>query len=136
MTQLIIEPWRAEMAVEQGAGEAGRELSASAALVEELDRRVVVMLRDGAHVFGTLRSIDQFSNIVLEGAHERVTASSVYADKHLGLYVVRGENLVLLGRVDPDLENSFSSRQLVSLHEAREAARREREAEASLDDLA
>ena len=37
------------------------------ALVEELDRSLMVQLRDGRKVLGTLRSFDQFANLVLEG---------------------------------------------------------------------
>ena len=38
------------------------------ALVEELDKRLMVQLRDGRKVIGILRSFDQFANLVLEGA--------------------------------------------------------------------
>lgn len=37
------------------------------ALVEELDKMLMVQLRDGRKVLGTLRSFDQFANLVLEG---------------------------------------------------------------------
>jgi U6 snRNA-associated Sm-like protein LSm1 len=74
-------------------------LSAAASLVEELDKRLLVVLRDGRHYIGILRSFDQFSNIVLEQTVERVVVDQEYADVPLGLYVVRGENVVLLGEL-------------------------------------
>jgi hypothetical protein len=37
------------------------------ALVEELDKLLLVQLRDGRKVIGILRSFDQFANLVLEG---------------------------------------------------------------------
>ena len=75
-------------------------LSAVASLVEELDKKLLVVLRDGSKILGTLRSFDQFANIVLEGAVERIIAGSSYSDIPLGLYIVRGENVVLMGEVD------------------------------------
>ena len=38
---------------------------------EHLDRQVMVVLRDKRHLIGTLRSFDQYSNMVLEDTHER-----------------------------------------------------------------
>ncbi|KAL0719495.1 hypothetical protein Bca4012_068819 [Brassica carinata] len=47
---------------------------------------------------GTLCSFDQFANAVLEGAWERVIVGEQYCDIPLGLYVIRGENVVLVGK--------------------------------------
>jgi U6 snRNA-associated Sm-like protein LSm1 len=33
--------------------------------VEQLDKRLLVVLRDGRHLVGVMRSFDQFSNMVL-----------------------------------------------------------------------
>jgi len=46
------------------------------------------------------RSFDQFANLVLETAVERIVVGYLYSEKPLGLYVVRGENVVLLGEID------------------------------------
>jgi hypothetical protein len=35
-------------------------------IVEELDKRLMVQLRDGRKVIGILRSFDQFANLILE----------------------------------------------------------------------
>jgi U6 snRNA-associated Sm-like protein LSm1 len=43
-----------------------------ASLVEELDKRILLVLRDGRHLVGVLRSFDQYSNLVLEETYERV----------------------------------------------------------------
>ena len=58
---------------------------------------MLVCLRDGRKIIGILRSFDQFANIVLEQAQERVIVGKRFADVPLGLYVIRGENVVLLG---------------------------------------
>ncbi len=70
---------------------------AGIALVEELDKLLLVQLRDGRKLVGILRSFDQFANLVLERCVERVIVGVQYAEVHLGLHVVRGENVVLLG---------------------------------------
>ncbi|XRB23873.1 U6 snRNA-associated Sm-like protein LSm1 [Pseudoscourfieldia marina] len=70
------------------------------ALVDEVDKRILVVLRDGRKILGILRSFDQFSNMVLVDACERVIVGDTFGDVPLGSYIVRGENLVLLGAVD------------------------------------
>ncbi|EFJ48227.1 hypothetical protein VOLCADRAFT_109782 [Volvox carteri f. nagariensis] len=72
------------------------------ALAEELDQRLLIVLRDGRKVLGVLRSFDQFANLVIEGAVERIIVGDQYGDIPLGLQVIRGENVVLLGRVDEE----------------------------------
>ena len=61
--------------------------------------KLMLVLRDGRKIIGIMRSFDQFSNIVLEHAEERVVVGKRFADVPLGLYVIRGENLVLLGQI-------------------------------------
>jgi hypothetical protein len=36
---------------------------------------------------------------VLEGALERITVGELYCDLPLGLYIIRGENVVLIGEL-------------------------------------
>lgn len=94
-----------------------------------LPEKLLVLLRDGRKLMGTLRSFDQFgsflffqhsivaswgikelstytvfylssiANAVLEGACERVIVGDLYCDIPLGLYVIRGENVVLIGEL-------------------------------------
>mmetsp|Transcript_25508 Transcript_25508/g.57238 ORF Transcript_25508/g.57238 Transcript_25508/m.57238 type:complete len:88 (-) Transcript_25508:527-790(-) len=42
----------------------GLTLPGAASLVEELDKRLLVVLRDGRNLVGVMRSFDQFSNMV------------------------------------------------------------------------
>lgn len=81
-------------------------LPGASSLIEQLDTKVLVILRDGRHLLGTLRSLDQFSNLVLEDTYERHIAGTKYADIYLGLYIVRGDSLVMLGEVADDNTNS------------------------------
>ena len=92
---------------------AGLVLPAAASLVDQLDKRVLVILRDGRNLVGVMRSFDQFSNVVLEDAVERRVVipakegvNAVYGDAPLGLYVVRSDSIVLLGEVDDAREAS------------------------------
>lgn len=47
-------------------------LPGAASLLEQLDSRVLIILSDGRHLVGTLRSFDQYLNLVLENTSERV----------------------------------------------------------------
>lgn len=96
------------------------------ALVEELDKKLLVQLRDGRKIVGVLRSFDQFANLVLEEAAERIVVGALYADIPLGMYLLRGENLVLMGQLDPNHE-SPPGMTAVPEAEIREALRAERE---------
>ena len=44
----------------------------AASLLEQLDKTILLILRDGRHFVGCLRSFDAFLNLVLEDTHERV----------------------------------------------------------------
>ena len=43
-----------------------------ASVVELLDKRLLLILQDGRHLIGTLRTFDQHLNLVLESTMERV----------------------------------------------------------------
>ena len=75
--------------------------------------RVMVILRDGKKLIGTLRSYDQFANMVLEDTVERIVVEKNFGDFLLGLYMVRGENVVLMGEIDDELEQQMEQRELL-----------------------
>ncbi|KAL5021625.1 hypothetical protein ScPMuIL_000780 [Solemya velum] len=81
-------------------------LPGTASLIEEIDKKLLVVLRDGRTLIGFLRSIDQFANLVLHKTIERIHVGQKYGDMPRGIFVVRGENVVLLGEIDLDNENS------------------------------
>ena len=103
------------------------QVSAVASLVEELDKKILVVLRDGSKIIGFLRSFDQFANIVLENAVERIIVGSSYSDIPLGLYIGRGENVVLMGEIDEAIETDGLT------EVSNEEIKREREAEKAAD---
>ncbi|KRX97081.1 U6 snRNA-associated Sm-like protein LSm1 [Trichinella papuae] len=75
-------------------------LFGAASLLEDLNKKVLVILRDGRNMIGYLRSVDQFANIVLEDTVERIVVNNMYSDISMGLFIVRGENVFLVGELD------------------------------------
>lgn len=88
----------------------------------------MVALRDGRKFIGVLRSWDQFgiftfhtpsttsntlpANLVLQSTIERIfvppsstSKTGLYADVNRGIFLVRGENVLLLGEIDLDKDD-------------------------------
>ncbi|EJF66660.1 Sm-like ribonucleo protein [Dichomitus squalens] len=84
----------------------------SGSLVDCVDRKMLVVLRDGRKLQGVLRSYDQFANLVLEDTVERIYHQDVFAEVWRGLFLIRGENVVLLGEIDLDQEDEIPLRQV------------------------
>lgn len=77
--------------------------------------RIIVSLRDGRKFFGVLRSFDQFGttrmkinliliilfagNLLLTDVYERYYVDLEYGEEYRGVYLVRGENVVLVGEL-------------------------------------
>ena len=63
-------------------------------LVEELDKLLMIQLRDGRKLIGVMRSFDQFANIVLEGTRvATIPTSTIYRLRfHRCLAAVSGGN--------------------------------------------
>ncbi|XP_059478547.1 U6 snRNA-associated Sm-like protein LSm1 [Neocloeon triangulifer] len=99
----------------------------TATLLEELDKKLMVLLRDGRTLIGYLRSVDQFANLVLHRTIERIHVGKEYGDIDRGVFIVRGENVVLLGEIDPDKEAQLPLKE-VSVEDILAAQRREQEA--------
>ncbi|KAJ8881648.1 hypothetical protein PR048_018134 [Dryococelus australis] len=59
----------------------------------------MVLLRDGRTLIGYLRSVDQFANLVLHRTIERIHVGNEFGDIQRGVFIVRGENVVLLGEI-------------------------------------
>lgn len=98
----------------------------AAALVGSVDRKVFVLLRDGRNVFGILRTFDQFANLVLQDTVERIYLPQLdensperFAEAPKGVFMVRGENVVMVGELDIDREDDhLENKQRIGYQEA------------------
>uniref|UniRef100_A0ACB8EXG5 Sm-like protein n=1 Tax=Sphaerodactylus townsendi TaxID=933632 RepID=A0ACB8EXG5_9SAUR len=138
----------------------------TASLIQDIDKKHLVLLRDGRTLIGYLRSIDQFgnslgclilnhlplqftkqellaffkitpslfspllklaANLVLHQTVERIHVGKKYGDIPRGIFVVRGENVVLLGEIDLEKESDTPLQQ-VSIEEILEVQRVEQQA--------
>ncbi|CAH0488607.1 unnamed protein product [Peronospora effusa] len=96
----------------------------NSSLIQQLDKQVLMVLRDGRHLVGYLRSFDQYSNIILEDTFERHVSKGLFCDIELGLNIIRGDNIVLLGELDSDKERDQPHMKRVELEEVLEAEER------------
>ncbi|WAR22380.1 LSM1-like protein [Mya arenaria] len=62
-------------------------LPGTASLIEEIDKKLLVVLRDGRTLIGILRSIDQFANLVLHRTIERIHVGKKYGDIPRGIFI-------------------------------------------------
>ncbi|KIW14320.1 hypothetical protein PV08_07102 [Exophiala spinifera] len=114
----------------------------AAQLLDLTDKKLMLVLRDGRKLSGILRSWDQFANLVLTNTNERyfVTTTeqpkprNLYCDVARGTYLVRGENVLLLGEVDLDKDDEppagweqGNADEVFELHRAAEAERKRRD---------
>ncbi|RSH93120.1 Sm-like protein [Saitozyma podzolica] len=84
----------------------------SGSLVDLVDKKVLVILRDGRKLLGLFRSYDQFANFLLESTVERLHYKLEYADRDLGVLLIRGENVVALGEIDLIAEDMVPLREI------------------------
>ncbi|KAI8352098.1 hypothetical protein BD560DRAFT_376217 [Blakeslea trispora] len=112
----------------------GPFFTTSTGLIDSIDKKLMVVLRDGRKLIGTLRSFDQFANLVLQDTIERIYVGNCYGDIPRGIFLIRGENVVLLGEIDLDKEEHINLRQ-VPVEEILMAQREELEAKERLDKI-
>ncbi|VDP47681.1 unnamed protein product [Heligmosomoides polygyrus] len=78
-------------------------LPGAISLFEQLDKKLVVVLRDGRKLIGYLKSIDQFANLILEDVVERTFVDKYYCDINQGFLLIRGENVEIAGEIDESI---------------------------------
>ncbi|KAF8337926.1 LSM-domain-containing protein [Cantharellus anzutake] len=77
-------------------------------LVGYVDSQVLLVLQDGRTIIGTLSGFDQRSNVVLSNSTERIySADESVEEVPLGLYLVKGDMIMLIGEVDAEKEASI-----------------------------
>lgn len=56
-----------------------------------------------------MKGFDQTVNIILSNSHERVYSSSSGVEQvQLGLYIIRGDNIAVIGEVDEELDSEIN----------------------------
>ncbi|KAI5780326.1 small nuclear ribonucleoprotein [Peziza echinospora] len=80
----------------------------SSQLLDLTDKKLLVALRDGRKFIGVLRTWDQYANLVLQSTVERIIVDDIYCDIPRGVFIVRGENVLLLGEIDLDKEDQIT----------------------------
>ena len=66
-----------------------------------VDKVVQIVTNDGRNIVGMLKGFDQTTNVILDECHERVFSPEAGVEQvQLGLYIVRGDNIAVVGEVD------------------------------------
>ncbi|KAI0876866.1 like-Sm domain-containing protein [Hypoxylon argillaceum] len=81
-----------------------------------VNKKVLIITADSRTLVGNLLSCDQQTNLVLGQTVERVIRTpddeEASTEMPLGLYIVRGDNVCLVGLVDEPLDNSINWEQV------------------------
>nr|ALS04948.1 U6 snRNA-associated Sm-like protein LSm1 [Pseudodiaptomus poplesia] len=88
-------------------------LPGTASLLEELDKKSMVLLRDGRTLIGFLRSVDQFANLVLHHCIERIHVGDAYGDIPRGVFSCGAKTSSFSGRLRSGRRSRTSSRRSV-----------------------
>ncbi|KAF7626087.1 U6 snRNA-associated Sm-like protein LSm8 [Meloidogyne graminicola] len=78
-----------------------------------INKTISVITGDGRNIVGLMRGFDQTVNIVLEDSHERVySLDTGVAQIPLGLYIVRGDNVAVVGEIDETIDKQLDLEKL------------------------
>ena len=73
-----------------------------------VDKEVCIITGDGSNICGVLKGCDRATNVILSNAHERKYSKNEGVKKEeLGLYIIRGDNVSVIGEIDKELENKI-----------------------------
>lgn len=77
--------------------------------LKELKGRVVLVItNDGRSIIGTLRGVDNVTNLLLTECKERVySETEPVQEVELGLFILRGDNCALVGQVNQAKEEKL-----------------------------
>ncbi|KZT62476.1 Sm-like ribonucleo protein [Calocera cornea HHB12733] len=72
-----------------------------------INQRVLLILQDGRCIVGTLAGFDNRADIVLSNSVERVYSPDEPVEEvPLGLYLVKGDMILLVGELDTELDDA------------------------------
>ncbi|CAN4099076.1 U4/U6-U5 snRNP complex subunit lsm8 [Datura stramonium] len=88
-------------------------MSTGLGLESLVDQTISVITNDGRNIVGVLRGFDQATNLILDESHERVYSTKEGVQQLvLGLYIIRGDNISVVGELDEDLDNNLDMSKL------------------------
>ncbi|KAI9644834.1 hypothetical protein NHQ30_006861 [Ciborinia camelliae] len=77
-----------------------------------VNKKVLILTADSRTLVGTLLSCDQQTNLVLSQTIERIIRPpedpEASSEVPHGLYLIRGDNVVVVGLVDEELDDSIN----------------------------
>ncbi|KAA3679168.1 U6 snRNA-associated Sm-like protein LSm1 [Paragonimus westermani] len=94
-----------------------------------MGKNMMVCLRGGRVYIGYLRIIDQFGNIVIHQAFERIHVEKKFCDIPQGILMIRGEYIILIGDLNEqtnieDTLERVSESEIYALQAEQTAARK------------
>ena len=83
-----------------------KEMTAKKLTLEKLENQIILCVtNDGRTIVGKFRGSDQYLNIILSDAHERIySLTSGVEQEPKGLYMIKGDNLAMFGELDEEKE--------------------------------
>ncbi|KAK9691616.1 hypothetical protein RND81_09G208100 [Saponaria officinalis] len=80
-------------------------MSTTTGLEPLVDQLISIITNDGRNIVGYLKGFDQATNIILDESHERVFSTKEGVQQIvLGLYIIRGDNISVIGELDEELD--------------------------------
>jgi U6 snRNA-associated Sm-like protein LSm8 len=74
-----------------------------------VDKLVTIITTDGRLLVGYLRGYDQTTNLILSASQERtISPDEPCTTEDLGLYILRGDNVALVGETDEEKDQSIN----------------------------
>merc|ERR1740123_1607831 len=90
-----------------------KKKSKTVSMTEFKDKMVSIITCDGRNIVGTMKGLDQQTNIILMDCHERMYSQTDGVEiEVLGLYIIRGGNVGIIGLVDEDVEDKLDLNEL------------------------
>ncbi|XP_047327947.1 sm-like protein LSM8 [Impatiens glandulifera] len=78
-----------------------------------VDQQISVITNDGRNIVGVLKGFDQATNLILDESHERVYSTKEGVQQIvLGLYIIRGDNISIIGELDEELDSQLDFSEL------------------------
>jgi len=73
-----------------------------------INHSLLIVTNDGRIITGTLKGFDQTTNIILTDTYERVFSPEEPVELvPLGLYIIRGDNISVLGELDVEKDEEI-----------------------------